>query len=407
VELAAVLITAACMVSYPARPSDYAGLLWIATCSAIGVETSRKVERLRERHRAEPYKVLDGIWLMPAVLLFPPGFGCLLVIATYVWVWLRVTHSAPHRWTFTTASIVIGAEAGAVTYRLLTGSSAGYGRLPSQPVMAAAGIGAAAVVMLLNLALIGAVICLTNRDASIRDIFGGWSAQGTEATALSFGILVATAYTVTPWLTILAVPVQVLLQRTLLFAHFQAAARTDSKTGLANATWWHDLAEREVERAVRLGEEVGVLIADLDHFKRVNDTYGHLAGDAVLREVAKALTSEVREYDIVGRFGGEEFALILPSTSPARALDVAERLRERVSSLTVEAPGHIDGRTRRIGRLSVSIGLAVLPDQAEDLLELLRLADAALYAAKAAGRNRVCISPHAGGPPADALLPPA
>jgi diguanylate cyclase (GGDEF)-like protein len=185
--------------------------------------------------------------------------------------------------------------------------------------------------------------------------------------------------------------VAALLQRTLLFSQLQRAAHTDAKTGLATAAWWHELASREVERALRRREEVSVLLADLDHFKRVNDTWGHLAGDAVLAAVASEFAGNLRTYDVAGRFGGEEFVVLLPGTGPSRARNVAERLRNSVAGLQVAVPtGDHRGPGVPAGQVTVSIGIAALPAQARDLTALLARADMALYAAKQAGRDLVC-----------------
>lgn len=221
-------------------------------------------------------------------------------------------------------------------------------------------------------------------------MFGGPSQYLTETAAICLGILGAAAFSLQPWLVLAGLPVAALLQRTLLFSQLQRAAHTDSKTGLATAAWWHELASREVERALRRHEEVSVLLADLDHFKRVNDTWGHLAGDAVLAAVANEFAGNLRTYDVAGRFGGEEFVVLLPATGPDKARTVAERLRSSVAGLEIVVPaGHGSGRGTLADRVTVSIGIAALPAQARDLTGLLARADMALYAAKQAGRDLV------------------
>jgi diguanylate cyclase (GGDEF)-like protein len=194
------------------------------------------------------------------------------------------------------------------------------------------------------------------------------------------------------------VPVAALLQRTLLFSQLQRAALTDPKTGLATATWWHELASREVERALRRREEVSVLLADLDDFHRVNDAWGGAAADAVLADVGAQLAGHLRTYDVAGRFGGEEFAVLLPATGPAAARRVAERLRHCVSELRLAMPADTTpARGAGSGawpvaadQVTISIGIAALPAQARDLTGLLARADMALYAAKQSGRDLVC-----------------
>jgi diguanylate cyclase (GGDEF)-like protein len=139
--------------------------------------------------------------------------------------------------------------------------------------------------------------------------------------------------------------------------------------------------EREVRRAARAAQFLGVLMIDLDHFKNFNDTYGHDAGDAVLRETGAFLTRGIRAEDFVCRFGGEEFVVILPTANPEAACARAERLRLKMKELTVLHQG------RSMGMLTVSIGVAVFPEHGVSPKELMAAADAALYEAKRGGRN--------------------
>jgi diguanylate cyclase (GGDEF)-like protein len=182
----------------------------------------------------------------------------------------------------------------------------------------------------------------------------------------------------------------VVLHRAVLVRHLEEAASIDGKTGLLNAVAWHEQAERLLQRSGRADGPRGVLVLDLDHFKAVNDSHGHLAGDQVLAAVAGALRAEVRDRDLVGRFGGEEFVVLLagPAAGAAGELEaVAERIRRRVADLRVEIPTP-DGPLTVAG-LTVSIGVAVAPAEGADLRTLLQIADTALYAAKRAGRNVV------------------
>ena len=168
-------------------------------------------------------------------------------------------------------------------------------------------------------------------------------------------------------------------------ARLEHLATTDPLTTLLNRRALTERLTAEMERALRYDGTVALLLLDLDHFKRVNDTYGHLVGDAVLRGVAGLLAEEVRACDVVGRYGGEEFLVVLPETDDDGAAAFAERVRERVAAH--EFRGRDDGRALR---LTASIGVATFPAaRIESVEDLFARADAALYRAKADGRNRV------------------
>jgi two-component system cell cycle response regulator len=181
------------------------------------------------------------------------------------------------------------------------------------------------------------------------------------------------------------------LQAALIHAKddLQFAAAHDPLTGLWNRGAILDLLNREVYRRQRSGDALGVIMADIDYFKKINDTHGHLVGDAVLREVTQRLAVGVRPYDAVGRYGGEEFLIVFPGCSAPNLVVGAERLRHCVADRPIETSA---------GPLPVtlSLGLASAAQGEKETLDcetFLRTADEALYAAKARGRNRVEISP--------------
>jgi two-component system cell cycle response regulator len=177
------------------------------------------------------------------------------------------------------------------------------------------------------------------------------------------------------------------LQDALMKAHtdLQFEAAHDRLTGLWNRGAIMDLLHRETQRSARIGEPLGVIMADLGHFKQINDSHGHPTGDSVLREVAHRLIESVRNYDYVGRYGGEEFLIVLTQCAPADLIVTAERMRTHVS----EKPVATDSGPILV---TVSIGVAARRSLASELPkeeELVRAADTALYCAKANGRNRV------------------
>jgi diguanylate cyclase (GGDEF)-like protein len=161
-------------------------------------------------------------------------------------------------------------------------------------------------------------------------------------------------------------------------------SRIDAKTGLLNARTWEREAAAEVARAVRARLPLAVAVLDLDWFKAVNDTYGHLFGDEVLRQIGRCVPSALREYDLAGRFGGEEFVLLLPHTRAVDAFRIADRVRCRIADMALRAPGG------ELARVTASVGVATLDvGSCDELKELLAAADAALYQAKRDGRNQV------------------
>jgi two-component system cell cycle response regulator len=163
-------------------------------------------------------------------------------------------------------------------------------------------------------------------------------------------------------------------------------ATRDGLTGLLNRREFDRLLAEEAERARRFGRPLSLVLFDLDHFKHVNDTHGHPAGDAVLREAAARLAAGQRVVDRLARFGGEEFALLLVETGTPAALDAAQRLVAAVRAATFTLP---DGTMLPV---TVSAGVAALPAHAADAPALIRAADAALYTAKRAGRDRAVLA---------------
>jgi two-component system, cell cycle response regulator len=166
------------------------------------------------------------------------------------------------------------------------------------------------------------------------------------------------------------------LRNARLLLEVQQLASADALTGLANRRTFENTLHREVARAVRTGEELSLLLVDVDHFKQVNDRHGHPMGDAVLRYVGRVLATLGREVDLPARYGGEEFAVILPACPPDEAVRVAERLRAGIA-----------GDNSPV-RITASVGVAAVPRNASTAEALVQAADAALYEAKQTGRNR-------------------
>lgn len=185
-------------------------------------------------------------------------------------------------------------------------------------------------------------------------------------------------------LTAVANYLAVAMENARLYEETRHLSLTDDLTGLVNRRHFFERLSREWQRAERFETPLSLLMADIDHFKSFNDTYGHVRGDEALREVARILQGNTRGIDTVGRFGGEEFIILLPQTNLQEALRVGEKLRAAVS----EHPFRTDD-SDGVERVAMSIGAACFPETCQDKEMIVKQADAALYFAKRAGRNRV------------------
>ncbi len=172
--------------------------------------------------------------------------------------------------------------------------------------------------------------------------------------------------------------------------HLQRMALADGLTGIPNHRAFQDFLRQQLAEAQRHNRPLSLILLDVDHFKRLNDTYGHLVGDEVLKQVARILVQTVRQSDFVARYGGEEFAVVLPSTDLTSALTVAERLREAIAAGAWEALGSESCLCAPQGPVTASFGVASYQPGMASPQELIEAADQALYRAKASGRNCVC-----------------
>lgn len=173
------------------------------------------------------------------------------------------------------------------------------------------------------------------------------------------------------------------IEQARLFARTELLSQMDSLTGCYNRRAFDDRLDSEVTVAMNVGRTVSLIMLDADHFKRINDTHGHDAGDSVLRFLGDVLRDVVGSAGVVARFGGEEFMAILPGVEAESAAALADKLRERVEGATVPSVSE---------RITASFGVAAFPLHASSPEELVRVADSALYEAKDSGRNRVCVS---------------
>jgi ATP-binding cassette ChvD family protein len=362
------------------RADDLVLFALLMTCGAMCIEVTRRLGQPSGISRD-----LLSAWWLPVALLLPPGYAMVAPAILGVILAVRIQRTPLYRRVFSSAALGLAGASASALFHLLTPGREGYLR----PHEVAAAIGCALVFAVLNTCLVAVAAQLAEPAGRLADQL--WDRERTvlDLTEICVGILVTIACGISPLLLLVALPPALLLQRSLMHAQLTAAARTDAKTGLLNAATWQREADAEIARALRRGEPVALLLADVDHFKEINDTHGHLIGDDMLRALAGELRQQVRESDIVGRFGGEEFVILLPHTRAAEACGIAERLRRAAGALAVLAGDGSVGAT-------ISIGVAALHQHGRELFELLAAADLALYRAKRTGRDRVCLyNPHA------------
>ncbi len=400
VEAAALAL---CVVSLIGNPPDAAGAVPLAIVGVLAVvhtELARGIERTRWRLREELHVDLSSTWIFAAAVLLSPGMAALAAVVVDAYSTMRTSgHSRPlYRHVFSTATLMLAALAASSVMRYTADVG---GSLFSGPPFGVVPIVLGMLVFLtVNTCLVAGAIAISNpRTTTLSSVVGEWDENLVELASYCLGAIAAAALIVNPWLVLLVLPPLLVLHRAVLVRQLAEQASTDDKTGLLNAAAWHNRAERELRR--RQSGPRAVLVVDLDHFKEVNDRHGHLAGDEVLAAVADALRVEVRDRDVVGRFGGEEFVVLLGALGPgedgpAELTAVAERIRRRIAALRVEMPTP-DGPLTVAG-LTVSVGAALYPDHGRDVRSLMHVADTALYVAKRAGRNTVRMGMRPPGP---------
>lgn len=394
VDLAALAWALMAFAGVGDRARDWGTLLLMSVLAVAFEEGSRRAARLQIRLSGQLRTDMTSVWAIAGAVALPAGDAVLLLVVVLGYDWFR--HQRPageamYRKTFVAATILLGCLLAGRVDHLVADSAGGLPMAASGALSVAAAIVAYTAVNR-GLVSIGLLIMGVPRRA----LLGSMHDNLIELATLCLGGLVSLAVMNEPWLTVLVIAPMVTLQRGALVRELETAATTDAKTGLLNAIAWEQLAQREMARATREKYSLAVLIIDLDRFKTVNDRFGHLVGDAVLRGIGKSLTASMREYDTVGRFGGEEFVAVLPEADDTTALVVAERVRSHINRLNVSdlASGFdlVDDQS-----ISVSIGVACMPVDGTELADLLHAADQALYGAKAHGRNRVQLARRGGG----------
>ena len=337
--------------------------------------------------------ILDvyAVWELPVAILLPPVYALLVPIPRFVMMQWRGRKIQVYRRVFSAAAIGLSYGGASMVFHaanegILSHISRADARMAAWILTVAV---CAVVHWAINRSLVLTAIKASDPAASVREMALSREPLHNDATELCVAVLVTLCVASSPLTIAFALPFVTLLQRSQRHAQLLSDSRFDAKTGLLNAGTWEREAGNEVVRADRTSTSLAVALIDVDNFKAVNDTHGHLAGDVALRQLARTIKIFLREYDLVGRFGGEEFALLLPQTDEQDARRVAERMRAHIADMPIDVGGAAGSK---IIRITVSIGVAALSTTGSQLTELLATADAALYRAKHAGRNQVWVT---------------
>lgn len=373
---------------YALSPRQFVVLAALLLCGGATVELTK-----RSGENAGLIRDIYGVWELPLAILLPLVYAMLVPILRLGLTQWRVRRIPLHRRVFTAAIIGLSYAASGALFHVLTRTGFDSMASPLQnPTAWVLAIAAAALMQWsVNTALLLPAIKGSDPGVRTRDLLLARERVHNDVAELCVAVLVTLGIAVSPLALVFALPFVTLLQRSVRHAQLMAASRVDSKTGLLNAGTWEREAASEVARAVRTRTPLALVLIDVDHFKLVNDLHGHLVGDKALRAIARTFKIFLRDYDLAGRFGGEEFALLLPQTSATDARQIAERVRVHIAEMPITVSDEPGAETLQV---TVSIGVAALGTTWErttgsQLTDLLAGADRALYQAKNAGRNHV------------------
>lgn len=329
-------------------------------------------------------------FLFAGLILLPPFLFVLLVAIPYLIQWAkeRLTDS-PHlkQWYIQPFNIFNHILTGILAREFYIWIFNLMGKPVDSPLGVVASLLTAVVYVLLNHLWVGIALMLARkvsfRESGILDPTNLLS----DFVLACLGIAMAVVWVVNPWFILPILSPLALMYQVLKIPLLQKEAQTDAKTGLLNARHFSNLFNAELQRAKRFERPLAVIMADLDLLRNVNNTYGHLAGDMVLAGIGKIIRSVIREYDIAGRFGGEEFVLVLPETRVSEACEIAERIRR-----TVESTGFSVQTSSTPIHVTMSLGIAGFPQDATSANDLIHQADLAVYQAKLKGRNCIVLA---------------
>jgi diguanylate cyclase (GGDEF)-like protein len=354
----------------PTTGMDWARAGVILVAAIVTTELVRRVYTVR---RNDSSLTITSAWSVAAAVSTHLMLAIAVVLVVSAYQYMRGNHRFTAAWPLIVAHFA--ASSGAWATPSLHADTRGM-------LVVAAAV-SAYLMTAYALATIGHVL----RDRRVsRASFGRLSDIGLDAALLVIGAITGVLMTGTLIVVLATIPVIVTLYSAATAQQLEGDAFIDQKTGLANAASWQAYADRAVADVDH--REIGVLMVDLDKFKVLNDTYGHRAGDDVLAAVGECLRAGLRQADLGGRFGGEEFTVLLPDTNVIETIAIAERVRVAIEALSVTAIDK-DGSHVVISDVTASIGAATYPHHGATIQDCLRVADNYVYQAKHQGRNTV------------------
>ncbi|WP_084037427.1 sensor domain-containing diguanylate cyclase [Haloechinothrix halophila] len=395
--LTLLLVVWGIAISKPTTTVDWIRFASLAACATAHIQLTRRQEERRRNRLTTVFIDLTGIWIFPAALLLPMSLTLLLIVLVGGQRWFN-WRRPPHRFLFTSLTTAAAAAAAHWLFGVLDPTALSTLRDDNSVAEFGYLFAAGFVYATIQALAVAAVLALSNSvRPTLRAVFGTRTDNLLDAGTVGLGAINAVLLVYLPPAIVVLVLVSVLGNRLAEISQLQDDAQTDAKTGLLNMRGWSESAARAFERTRRAGDRVALLMIDLDYFKWINDTYGHPAGDEVILAVGRLLQKIVRPVDIVGRFGGEEFVVLLLDTEVAAAERAAERVRTAIADLRIRTTGR-RGAPTTITNRTTSIGVAVYPDHGNTVDELLHAADSAVYEAKENGRNQVrfAVSGHQG-----------
>ncbi len=379
--IAGVIVAAQAWVAFDAQKIDWINFLLLATLATA-------TQLLKSE--APYYQVYHPslVFFFAGILILQPAGFVLLVVIAHIAEWVKerfVSQQGLREWYLQPFNAGMHIVIGSLARLLYLEINPNYEMIGTLYALVGVGV-VACVYIALNHLMVGEAVVLTRniswRETGVLEIEN----LATDFVLAMFGFVSATLMTLNAWLILPAIAPLYLINRSLGIPELKHRAESDPKTGLWNGRYFIQSLEQELSRSMRYNRPLTVVVADLDYLRVINNTYGHLVGDAVLKGVAEILRNYFRDYDVVARFGGEEFAILLPETEPENALPRIETVRLAIEKTALEAP-----ETDITINITMSFGLAGIDKEKPTSNEIIRCADVAMYAAKYAGRNQIRI----------------